>query len=92
MSRIKEIIIPIIIAKIEHSEEMNNVCLNDLETFSATKVGITSKAETRRIPTALILTTTTMAIRMLNKRFANFVFFLFNWASSSLKVRWNISW
>ena len=78
MSTIKEKIIPKITATIELMEEISNVCLNDLEIFSATKVGITNKAETSNIPTALMLTTTTMAMRIVNKKFARGIFFLLN--------------
>src|SRR3989344_7233151 len=78
ISTMNEKMIPEITAIIELTEEMNSVCLNDLEMFSATKVGITNKAETSNMPTALMLTTTTMAMRIVNKKFARGIFFLLN--------------
>src|SRR3989338_1963250 len=91
MSIIYEIIIPAIIAITELTEEMIRVCLNDFERLRLIKVGITMRADTNRIPTALILMTTIIATRIVNKTFARFTFFLDNNASSSLNVKWSIS-
>ena len=75
MSAINEKIIPPSMAINELAEEIIIVCLNDFDRLRAINVGITRRAETNKIPTALMLITTTIATRMVKTALAKFTFF-----------------